>query len=689
MPQKTFKKVNRDKYSGLNFKVLAREIKRVLSDRNYNHLTKRRKLLDLIKKTPIEKRMNFFVYLEKIHQISLDEYLTHDNEYDLGVRKISYCEGKICELRGIGIFSYWPTPEFSLIWFASFMIVDEKKAWKSNFLNRRLFYHRDRINDIIQNHLQNYIFEVGEKNSVSEIYEAKSVLDKNLKILPEPKYGDLVPVFEEIKDIIDKNFNEKDGVGLISFSIEEFFPLDKLHLGLWELKKLKQKEDLTMSWEEAYKPILDKIEQARTRYLGNEKESQAKIIPEKKRIKINFYGDEKIEILPEGTEKSVRIIKPKQTIPFFKHWVELCCKKEKLHWLHGFIIYEEWRKNPPPDPLKVCTECVSLLKNPGHKTGLWEIKQTGKKGDRWKKGFWVLDTNFASNISKTQDCYEEAENLKNILEKEAKMTEVLKIYPVHLDAYLWLVQYWEQEKFENIQNEKTKQARNFLTEKANIYENALIAISNERKNREAEYWHKQETSSVIDEIEETYRKLGHCARVLKTWHERHKPLSLEDESCERIKELIEKVMIEKSYDKSYNLLLKEPFIKKVCGSVLHLAGWDEIPLEQEVDLLDLMSEIYSTCKKIKTEKTKIISYIYESFYEKIVDNEINGVKLESGDLEGFKNYIINILHEEVKKKQKSERPDLKTIPFDDSRPLKLRLKKPEQRDIEADIDTPE
>ncbi|MFA6130488.1 MAG: hypothetical protein WC731_05865 [Candidatus Omnitrophota bacterium] len=570
-------------------------------------------------------------------------------------------------IEGRGVFHGFISPRFWLKWDALYHVIDKKKAIEAKFSDELLFI-RGSIDLFIQSSFSNYIFEIGKTGSSSLIREPPSSLSVSQGIIFCPKYSTIFEILEEIRNkIIAPYFNTTYGVELRTLVPVEFGPIDEPKLGLWE-SDTKEGNKLK---EELLKKLLLKTKESQIPQKENSVEllnEEISIKPQKlQQLELSKMGKPKIDFIKQGFNIGVfsdkvnekinnAFKKRKQMIPLLKFWLE---SRSRIHWLYGFIMFSNWRKNDL-NHMNAFSQCMSHLRNLGTKTGLWTIEiASTEKGDILKKGHWKLEgVRFSSNISEAQKLFDEAVKCEEGLNKKTNLIKACEAYPEYLDAHLLLAGCWEKEGFKNLNFDEIKQARRFFVEKEAIYSDAIttvIQLQLKDKSKKS-YWNDGDIAEVIDEMGEKFQKIKHFAMILEKWCKEQKALSQEEETCERIKALIE--------NKNYALLLKgESIVKKAIGNTLYHLGWEESDYDREADLINALTEIYKE-GTVNTEKTEVISKVYEVFTDLIINRTIDTNCLKAGDSEGFKKYLTAALLKETRRIAGKEHP-IKEILTDD------------------------
>lgn len=577
-------------------------------------------------------------------------------------------------LGGKCIFSGKNWQRFWVKWKSTYTISDTKKAdWFLLFP----FLLQNKLEIIIRDEISNYVLEVGEGIS-SFVYNPEILKNQGSS---QPVCPDLPSL---LGDVVLKKaalyFNEKFGIKIAYFIAEDYSQLDLPCLGLLEFTSNERKR-ISEREKEIILMELKEVEESK-RNSNQPPLSWQQQILKWREVGINFYDDKDIEIAPESFKKFVENVEIGRNklsesdrwhvFLLLKYFLEFFVQEKDFHWLYGFIIFPSWRKKKISNYLGTLSKYISFLNRLGRKANLWTIEATkSQRGNRFTKGYWALEgisSIFSSNILEAKEICESIDRYEKLDKKINLSKKAIRLYPDYLKAHLLLVEYWENSKFKNVNPEEIKEIQKFFVEKENVYRKAITTIFRLKKRRKELYWSHKDTQEVIDRIQEQFQRIEHFVRILKNWRKEQKILSLEEEECERVLDLMEKIRDENTADESYSLLLRESLIMEVVGRVMRfLCPQIEVLPGQKGDLSEALKVSDELRKESRTSKeseiiNEAVSDIYTTFFDLIIQKRLDITDLKVGDPEGFKNKLTEILVKEIKKQKMKEHP-MKEVPL--------------------------
>lgn len=133
-------------------------------------------------------------------------------------------------------------------------------------------------------------------------------------------------------------------------------------------------------------------------------------------------------------------------------------RKKPVHWLEGYLIFPNWQKKKDPiangrNQFRLRKDsCTRVL---GRKFGI-ELEFRGnkpQKADTWE----LVKHNLSTNMPKAEDHYckaQEAFGNHDFHKTKTDLLEALKAYPNQTDSQLLLVEYCEEQGFENVSDDE-------------------------------------------------------------------------------------------------------------------------------------------------------------------------------------------------------------------------------------------
>ncbi len=117
-------------------------------------------------------------------------------------------------------------------------------------------------------------------------------------------------------------------------------------------------------------------------------------------------------------------LKPRQTVILFCEFV----RKKRLHWAHGFVLYERWHRVPPSNPKRRFTNIIDKLNMAFRKcNAMVEVKPEKVTGLNTGFSNLVSPTNviFAGDIAGARSLYEKAQHFLELgeIEESIKMLQ--------------------------------------------------------------------------------------------------------------------------------------------------------------------------------------------------------------------------------------------------------------------------
>ncbi len=572
-------------------------------------------------------------------------------------------DGTIARIDTTGVFNGFLSPKFYLDYDLIYQILDKEKVRKALFFEK-FYWHQHFLHCFIQFYLEEYVFEVGKLNSSSYVYPWTVASSQNSPLqfqhVRKNLYQFLDILFnDKIKPALNSYMIELFGIKILYFMLSDFEPVRRAEepLDLWDTdvrrgKSLQQKEELRrnifsrMNQERNMLEYKRSFQFKKASFSGvsicfETDKSIEKAIPEK--IK-EIMRDKRISksdwrriflLLKYWLEKEIALeISATQEIAEQKFIKDQECDPRPLilHWLHGFLIFDSWRKGRKiVNYLNDFRKYVSLLSLIGERTGAWKIEKA--PGEKAKQGFWILNNHACSSNSGIAGlafgyAISQSENLS---EKRAGLNEACNNYPDYLDARFYLVNTWKEQSFRNVGVKEIENMLDYFESKENVYFDAYELIEKKRAEgkfkmkREA---HKQGIKQAIDlvqrEILGNLEKIRKSMAILRSELKKKQGISPDRAEYDCIKALIRKIR-KKGGSQEYNRLIQYPAVKEV---------------------MDRAKEKLKKISPRDISDFEIISEIHLAFNLMLKERKINLAELRT--LEDFKDASIRILCSDVR-----------------------------------------
>ncbi len=511
-------------------------------------------------------------------------------------------EDNIVTLPFRDIFEGYLSPDFVLDFEYSFQIINRDKVQKALFFEKP-FWHRHFLHCLIQSFLEDYIFEVGRKNSSSFIYAwttiftvQNSPIEFQIVAKNAREFFNML-IAQKIKPILNTYMVELVGIKILNLNIISIEPYDNLK-GLWKADKSRDQSISERQRNDIRRNVFTRINHSRK---GNESKYS---FWSGKTIEINFSTDKDIEhSIPKEIKKIMQdrhFSKSdwKRIFLLLKFWLERDLRHKaileaaaemkresskyvsivqalpssKVHFLHGFLLFDSWRVRQIRNYLQDFRKYVSFLKLIGDRTGIWEITKAPEP--QGSQGFWVINnTFFLTNISEALSSYLAWLCSESKQEQEENLTKTCNIYPDYLDAHYFLAKIWQESKFKNVKEDDIEKHLTFLESKEFIYSSAYDNINKNSKEgtllgkREGQNQELQKAvQEVTTEITETLANFREAIKILRDQLEVHHGRHPEQIEYEHIKKLA--IEIGKTdVPEKYKIFVEFPAIKDAMRKI--------------------------------------------------------------------------------------------------------------------------
>jgi len=261
-------------------------------------------------------------------------------------------------------------------------------------------------------------------------------------------------------------------------------------------------------------------------------------------------------------------IQPRQAFLLFCEFV----RKQRLHWAHGFSLFERWSRFPPPHPERRFRNIIDKL-NMSLKNCEALVKVKREKEAGLNTGFSSLmvprNVEFAGDITQSRSLYENAQFcLKSQeIEKSIEMLqESFKKDPNFLDLDFLLANVIHSNPKAPFDGGIVRRLWYKLCQEEVKIQDAILVLNREGKKAQ---W-KQNWASVValkSEFEQNLSKISESKIVSGTWLQDKEALSQEELEFKKVSGLINTIRNARDYSGLICSLLEFNIVKDVFKKV--------------------------------------------------------------------------------------------------------------------------
>ncbi len=343
---------------------------------------------------------------------------------------------------------------------------------------------------------------------------------------------------------------------------------EKILIDSNEMEKLLERIEYLSDKFDSYENLIRSIELEKSEKLKGGKKSLK--IP--KEIEVNFSKDENyIKIDGRDTEVTGERI--------FSLLEELINRKI-LHWSFGLVIFVEWQKSIPDDPVKQFGMAVRRFNDEFGFTLIDYLPREKKKGKKEKRTRWALikDIIIKSTIHESNSLCKETKKQKDPQNRLELLDKTLSLYPNSLGAITLLVNLLQnnpvlinQEK--ELIGKILPSAYDALVKRRDKLKGAIERIKEKIRNAEKCPYYWKEAKSYSYEMHNELKEIEPILNIIDKFLEDKKVTTSEDElnKISEEWELLEKLPKgEQGSDeeKYYKELLEQHFGRPIIKEIL-------------------------------------------------------------------------------------------------------------------------